>query len=1055
MLQKVNSPQIFILDASAGSGKTYNLAKQYLYLLFSSLTTGSTSQNEKRNSSIQLSFQPTDIRNILAITFTNKAASEMKQRILELLKKIVLNLLNDKEKEDILYPILKYEKDEKQVVLFAERIIENVIRNYHYFQVQTIDSFINQIISVYSLYLGLSPLFKIETQYQDYVNYCVDQLIDNYRKDKNVKKIFDKFVNDYFYLEHKKSWFLKKNIIEVLQLLYEETKKYGKEYKKFEPRVSIEKISKNLVNKIKKFYELLPKDKVYKKFVNAIEQFIKNCSLKKIIPLKNLSNYFTYETIPVLKGYSVNKSLEKMWEDIRKDLKTVIEIHCLQIFNSYLDIFNYVEDRLNLFAKQEDILFLNELNKKINEIVSSDEYFVPTIFMKLAVRIRHCLIDEFQDTSLLQWANIFPIIEEAIANGGSLFYVGDKKQMIYRFSGSEYTLFDDVPKFFKNYVVKKEFLSTNLRSKKEIVEFNNSIFLKENLERFLTIIEEKENNNISVKEEILNIYSNAQQNVKEENDGGFVYGELILDEDYESVIKEKIKEIVNELYEHKEIAILVRKRKEAELVSNWLLEAGFSVESDRTLDVLENDFVKEIVSLISFLLTPSDNLSFVSFIFGEIFLENSKLSYEEIYNFVFENQNEVFLYQKFKQKYPHLWGQFFKPVFETVYFYTAYDFLLKIYEIFNFSYLKIFQINYPFFYKLLELAKKLEQENCSISYFIEKLDSFTEEERQVVAKGEKQINVITIHKAKGLEFEVVILPFVRIDIDVGKHKDYTQRFVVINEEDGLKVVKLSKELIKFSKNLSTIYYEEYKNLLIDELNVLYVAFTRAKEQIYFFVPNSNNNLAKFLFQFNENNKIIQGCKESLTMNSLYVKNNLQNMLKLTAFEYKDKLYSMVEQKLDKFEVVNREKISEGMLLHKIFAFIENLYGKNIEEEISSAIERTKRLVLNKYNINWQKYKDFVLKIITDQKLQNLFFVPQGEVYCEQEIVTAYGETKRIDRIIKLQDKVIVVDYKLKFIEKIEEYKEQVRDYKTIVEQTFSLPAEGFVLFLDTHHLIKV
>jgi ATP-dependent exoDNAse (exonuclease V) beta subunit len=85
----------------------------------------------------------------------------------------------------------------------------------------------------------------------------------------------------------------------------------------------------------------------------------------------------------------------------------------------------------------------------------------------------------------------------------------------------------------------------------------------------------------------------------------------------------------------------------------------------------------------------------------------------------------------------------------------------------------------------------------------------------------------------------------------------------------------------------------------------------------------------------------------------------------------------------------------------------------------------------------------------------LFFVPQGEVYCEQEIVTSNGETKRIDRIIKLQDKVIVVDYKLKFIEKIEEYKEQVRDYKTIVEQTFSLPAEGFVLFLDTRHLIKV
>ena len=1036
--KKETYPQIYILDASAGSGKTYNLAKQYLHLLFIPQKV-----NEQQTS---------NIRNILAITFTNKAASEMKQRILEFLKKIILDLLDEKEKKDILQPVLESLNDEKQVISLAEKTIEDIIRNYHYFQVQTIDSFINQIISVYSLHLGLSPLFKIKTQHKEYIDYCVDKLIDNYHNDKSVKKILNKFVNNYFYLEHRKSWYLKNDVIEVLNLLYEVAKKYAKKYQKFEPEVHIERISKSFINKIKKFFNLLPKEKVYKKFVNALERFIEENSFRRTLLLKNLSNYFTYSNIPVLKNFVIDKNLEVLWRSIRDDLKHIIELHCFQIYNSYIDIFDYVEKELNLFVRQENILFLNELNKKINEIISSDEYFVPTVFMKLATRIKHCLIDEFQDTSLLQWNNVLPIIEEALANGGSLFYVGDKKQMIYRFSGSEYTLFDDVPKFFSRYKVKKTYLSTNLRSKKEIVEFNNQIFSEQNLGQFLSKIG---NNNINF-EEILSIYSNSQQKVKEDNTGGYVYGELVSTENYNEIIKEKIKQIITELHKDKEIAILVRRKKEAELVSNWLIEAGFSVESERTLDVFENNFVKEIISLIKFLLTPTDNLSFVSFILGEIFLEVSKLSYNEIYNFVFEQQKDnVPLYQKFKQSFPQLWERFFQPIFETANFYAAYDLLVKISEIFDFLSLNSFHQNYPFFYKLLELIKKLENECCSISYFIEKIDSFTEDERQLVAKGEKQINVMTIHKSKGLEFEVVILPFVRIDIEVGKHKDYTQRFVVVDEKDYLRIVKLSKELAEHSEHISSIYHNEYKNLLIDELNVLYVAFTRAKEQIYFFVPEGRDNLAKFLFSFNDNKVITHGNLQSLSLSFVNKKNNMHNILKLLPVENKNKLHFMVEQKIEKFEIVNKQRIIEGELLHRILSFIHNLYNKYVEKEVELAIQKTQKLLLSQRRINWQKYKTVILNIITNSQLQHIFFVPNGEVYCEQEIITSDGDTRRIDRIIKLPDKVIVVDYKLKFVEKIKEYEKQLKEYKTLVQQVFSLPTKGYILFLDTQHLIEV
>jgi len=178
-------------------------------------------------------------------------------------------------------------------------------------------------------------------------------------------------------------------------------------------------------------------------------------------------------------------------------------------------------------------------------------------------------------------------------------------------------------------------------------------------------------------------------------------------------------------------------------------------------------------------------------------------------------------------------------------------------------------------------------------------------------------------------------------------------------------------------------------------------------------------------------------------------------LKLLPVENKNKLHFMVEQKIEKFEIVNKQRIIEGELLHRILSFIHNLYNKDVEKEVELAIQKTQKLLLSQRRINWQKYKTIILNIITNSQLQHIFFVPNGEVYCEQEIITSDGDTRRIDRIIKLPDKVIVVDYKLKFVEKIKEYEKQLKEYKTLVQQVFSLPTKGYILFLDTQHLIEV
>jgi len=1055
-LEEVNQkPQIFILDASAGTGKTYNLALKYISYLF--------------NISKDI---PTDspFKNILAITFTNKAAKEMKERIIEILKRTaLLEFKDEKEKRNLFLNIGFSVHNEKKLQEKSLELLELLLRNYNYFQVKTIDSFVNNLVSNCALLLDILPNFKIEKEYYGYFDYCVNALIDKSAEDKKIENVFKNFINNYLIVENRKSWFPKLYLLNISKLFYEYTRIYGKEFKD----VNIEKFHKEINQlkcKIVENLELLLSNVnhgVNQNFLNSLKNLLKKIKEQKNFVISDFENKsILKENIPVNKYYTIPKNISNLWRKIRRQISKLAEFEAFNTYDSYIEIFNYIENDFKKLAKTQNVVFLEELNHTLKRLISKE--ILPEIFLRLSVKIYHYLIDEFQDTSRLQWKNLFPLIYESISSNGTLFIVGDKKQSIYRFRGGESSLFDDITDiYFKEYNYKKEFLKINWRSEKKIVEFNNKIFSKENLSRFCNSYEDlKQIPNL--KKDIEKIYSVSQQQYDPKKLGGYVYGELveISDKgDLEEIIKPKLLDIIDKIKKNKndfsQVAILLRSSSEVQMITEWLIRENIPVESEKTLDIRENRLVKEIISLLKFLISPNDNLSFCLFILGDIFTKSTGFSKEEMHKFIFfTNHAEIKepIYKLFAQKYPSIWEKYFTLLLMFKDHLPLYDLIIKIYSLFNV--LENFYEYYGFFMLLLELANNQEENGFSMENFIEYFESKTEEVQNFYVKVKKgsSLKVMTIHKAKGLEFDIVILPLLKMEIEVGKQKFTNSRFLIKEDNDFLNIIKFKKNLGEIGSKIKEIYNEELKKLFIDELNIIYVALTRAKERLYFFVPRKERfkNYAVSLFPW-ENSVICYG-KEIIRQDIRSIdKNFSKNILPA---KYEDWVEKVIDEESipNRQQIINKEEIQKGNVIHKILSYILNLYNKDVSSEIENAIEKTKPFF--PYINNWHYFKDIVVNFVLASDIKKYFFLSDAEkIYCEKEIVSLDGSTYRVDRLIVKKEEVWVLDYKISFdVDKkiIDDYIGQVKRYKELLSKIYhNKIVKGFLLSVDNFNIINV
>ena len=304
--------QVLVVEASAGSGKTYSLAKRYVQL---SLYLAAT--------------QTVPIQSILAITFTNKATWAMKSRILDFFKRIALKQLKPFEVEDIIKPL---GLDEDEASILGTKLMNEVIRQYHYFQVQTIDSFMNILLSGCSFKIGLSARFKIQRNSREYLQLSLDEA---YRDDK-IHKLFADFVRQYLFLENRSGWFPKEDLLKVVSELFRQYNMYQKPLLVYPVDRDIFSLKRKIYALMCELKELCPPE-TNKKFRDHLDGLLSKESGS--FDVDGLKTYWSKEEFPVNKGGEVSAGLEHLWRKIKEEIYELVSLEAHSMFNPYVLLF--------------------------------------------------------------------------------------------------------------------------------------------------------------------------------------------------------------------------------------------------------------------------------------------------------------------------------------------------------------------------------------------------------------------------------------------------------------------------------------------------------------------------------------------------------------------------------------------------------------------------------------------------------------------------------------------------------------------------------------------
>ncbi len=1019
-------PQIKKVEASAGSGKTFALAQRYLQLVI--------------NPTLKADEIP--LKTILAVTFTNKAALEMKERILDFLKRIALDSF---QRPDIKKSVLDaLGVDEAVCRRKAEKVLAQIIRGYNYFQVQTIDSFINAIVSGCAFRLDVSANFRTKKDYPQYLSYSLDKLIDRAHTDKKLERFFREFILHYLIVENKTSWLPKKDIFEVLLSLYASSNKHAGTFVRNEVDDNdIIALKKRVIACTEAFLAVAPRE-TNKTFVNGLAEFC--ASHKDYFDLDGLPAAFNKEEIKLNKGGTASDEAVRRWKEVRASLQELAETQASSAYNYYVRIYQYALDDFKELSKKEDVIFLDELNKHASILFGERGLTLPELYYRLACRFRHFLIDEFQDTSRLQWENLYKMIDNALSEKGSLFFVGDKKQAIYRFRGGEVSLIDDVHKEFPRTLWINDVLGVNHRSQKTIVEFNNAIFSEDNLRRFFAARLEafKDAAEISHEDqaEIVRAFAESKQSWRAGNDAGFVKLDTVpqsveegSDEAIRSFVIERIRKLSGR-FALQDIAILCRKNSDVEQVSAWLLEEDIPVESEKTLDIRQNRHIKEIISFLKFLHSPIDDCAFASFITGDIFSSASGIMPETLRDFIFSlrtaKKERAYLYREFQQSFPEAWDSLIKGFFQSVGLVPLYELTVSMYGVFGC--IEKLPDSQGFFMKLLELMKEQEEDHASIGLFLEYFEQASPDDLYVYVTDSQAVHVLTFHKAKGLEFPAVIVPFLEMPVKA--------RQQIVVDDGDLRLLHIKKRYADFSSRLARVVRDEYKKAFIDELNSIYVALTRASEELHIFVPEyaKGKNLAALLFT-----------ESAFERGSMRQQKSRSDIRKAASFHipplrYRDWIPLLQHEFTQETRSrQSRQNQQQGLIMHALLAQVGSLQDISIKDIVARSVG----VVSCQFPFvdDFSVYAGMLERLMTAQALRNVFYSEGAAVFQEKQFIDRFGNTKRIDRLIVNEQTAMIVDFKSSRQEK--EQIEQVCEYMKIAQEIYPhKKIKGFLVFMD-------
>ncbi|MDO4186890.1 MAG: UvrD-helicase domain-containing protein [Bacteroidales bacterium] len=1065
-----------IYKASAGSGKTYTLTVEYIKFLV---------QN------------PLAYRNILAVTFTNKATAEMKERIIQQLYGLATN---DHASDSYLKSI--YEGLDGKVTIDTIRkqagvALQNIIHDYSRFRVQTIDSFYQDVMRNLARELNLMPNMTIELDTKAVIDKAVEHFVSNLQKGDKALGWLESFIEER--INEGKRWDVTADTQQFATHLFNENYlQYGKEqshdlqadpnlikgYKeklKELEKAALEEMSaladnffsaleKNALsdedlsgkkngicsyfNKLKKG-DFLDEEKVrnatVEKHLGSADAWCPKTSKRR----DEIINIAETTLRPILmEAERLRAPNARTINTCRLSLKHLSKLQLLDSINQQVD-----EDN-----RETNRFMLSNTNALLHSLIQKGD--ANFIFEKIGASIKHVMIDEFQDTSIMQWDNFKLLLENILSTGNDCLIVGDVKQSIYRWRNGDWNILNSLGSpqdVFRQHVVNKP-LKHNRRSEENIIQFNNALF-RHGLSYFRELKPQEPEEEY---QKLQNAYEDVEQLIPEEKEGtakGFVKIHMV--EKTADYVQESISQLGDEVKElhaqgvaYSDMAILLRsKRILPEIATHFENVLNIRLVSDEAFLLKASEAVCLLMDALRLLIQPQNMVVQAAVRIGMelLYKKDNHAPWNDIF---FKDSQMVALPEEFTSRMEELRQM------------PLYELIEELYTLLHLDQVEG-QDAYLLFF-MDAVAQYLADHPSDIGAFINYWDEELQE-KSIPNVEADAIRVLTIHKSKGLQFHTVLLPFCDWTLEHdGIHELLLwEQSVKTEPYSDLQIVPMSYGKTMRESLYQSAYEKERLQLWVDNLNLLYVAVTRAEKNLIIWSQDEGGKtsakingllawtlpkVSEELGEWDEENSTFsygelclhedKGGNESLPLLSPCPVKMVSRKPKIE-FRQSNRSADFIAG-VDEAESPQRF-INRGKLLHEVFSAIGS------KDDAAEAVDR---LVFEGV-VSQAERKDIltlVNKALQMPEVQD-WYSGAWQLYNECDIIWMYHDElqkRRPDRVMRRGNEWVVVDFK--FGEPRQKYHRQVEEYMNLLK---SMPGHeqsvitGYLWYVDIEKIERV
>lgn len=1084
-----NSYALTIYKASAGSGKTFTLSVEYIKLLIK---------------------DPQSYRSTLAVTFTNKATEEMKLRILSQLYGIWKLLPDsksyiDKIKEDL-------DVTEEYMSERAGIALHNIVHNYSYFRIETIDSFFQSVLRNLARELDLTANLRIELNDYQIERNAVDELINSLDENSELLTWIMEYIREN--MDDDKDWNVIGNIKRFGENIFREY--YKTNSKKLNERLLEEGFFKQYTTKLRQM-----RNEAEVEMQNEAAQFFDalNQNGIEIDDLNNGKNgpagYFIKIKKGIYNNTIVNKRLQKVldegsessWvkqkssketQDIVRELAnstlTPLVHHAEDVRQknwyiygsavltlrhlNQLRLLNSIENKVRMMNVEQNRFLLSDTHTLLHSLIrDTDSSF---IFEKIGNYLENIMIDEFQDTSTVQWQNFKVLLEECMSHGeqqGNLI-VGDVKQSIYRWRSGDWRMLNNIEREFPylNSMLNVCSLDTNYRSSRRVITFNNAFFKRASE---LEYADQKSSTpDTSSPEQLKKAYSDVAQKVPSFRDNhGYVSINLLPNEDYRQQALQKTAEAVSLLLDsganYSDIAILVRSNDIIQLIAEFFANElpDVKIVSDEAFRLDSSVSVNIIVNAMLWLTHPDNILAkaYIAKAYQTYVLEKSEQETNKLLATA-EGIDSALPCALIDKRNDLLT----MPIFELA---------EQIYTLFNIGNIKGEDAYLYAFYDAL--TDFIANNTADIDSFVEEWnDSIAA--KTIQASAIDGIRIITIHQSKGLEFEHVVIPFCDWTLEKGNTIWCTPQVEPYNE---LPLIPVDFSASQMKGTIYEFdYNEEHLQNCVDNLNLLYVAFTRAASSLFVIAqrgtPSSRSYIveqaitdiklegssldgdpsdkkAELLFSYGELEIVeTKAKKKSDNIFTPEVENMNVDMATFSnkvEFKQSNKSRDFVADDDENTDDNDRKQLSyikTGKILHYLFSTI------NTTDDIDKSLAQLDMDgLIEESDTNIKRLRDMLHKRFSNRQVAD-WFSSRWTLFNECTILDYDAATDTVreyrpDRVMKDEKtgEVVIVDFK--FGSPRPEYVEQVNRYKALTQNMGYPNVKGYLWFVYSNRIEEV